>query len=78
MEKLIVKSQLSFDGATQLAEGVQSYERRSPEGSIIENRIIEIRFYLFYKRQFESLVRALGFEVAALYGDYDYKSYEEE
>ncbi len=77
-EKLVVSSRLSFDGSSQLAQGVQVYDRYTSNGSIIDHRTLEVSFYLFHKDEFEALVRRIGFEVTALYGDYDYKPYGEQ
>jgi SAM-dependent methyltransferase len=77
-ERLVVSSRLSFDGSSQLAQGVQVYDRYTSNGSIIDHRKLEVCFYLFHKDEFEALVRHIGFEVTALYGDYDYKPYAEQ
>jgi SAM-dependent methyltransferase len=74
-EKLVVSSRLSFDSSSQLAQGVQVYDRYTSSGSIIDHRTLEVSFYLFHKDEFEALVHHIGFEVAALYGDYNYKPY---
>ena len=35
-------------------------------------------FYLFHHREFGALVRQVGFETIAVYGDYDCRPYDEQ
>jgi hypothetical protein len=37
-----------------------------------ERRLLELTFSALSKEQFETLARAAGFRISALYGDYDY------
>lgn len=70
-EKLVVRSRLSFNALSQLAEGEQTYDRYASVGRITDHRTLPMCFYLFHRQQFESLARETGFDVIALYGDYN-------
>ncbi len=70
-EKLAVYTRLIFDPASQLAEGEQSYDSYDAEGKLFDHRCLDVRFYLFYRNQFELLASMSGFEVVGLYGDYN-------
>jgi SAM-dependent methyltransferase len=77
-ERLVVNSRLLFERSSQLANGVQLYDRYSSDGRRVDHRELQMCFYLFHKQQFESLASNVGFEVAALYGDYDREPYDEQ
>lgn len=74
---LVVQSLLTYDDASQIASGEQEYNILADDGSIVDRRILNMHFYLFRKSQFESLATGAGFEILALYGDYDYRPFEE-
>ncbi len=76
-ERLVVRSRLSFDASSQLAEGEQIYDRCVSDGTIADHRTLPICFYLFYRQQFESLAHETGFDLIALYGDYNYEPFTE-
>lgn len=73
---LQVRSRLRYDRTTQLASGEQVYERLTHNKRLIDRRCLDIDFYLFHKEEFESLIAGCGFDVAALYGDYDRNPFE--
>lgn len=75
---LVVRTRLTFDPSTQIANGEQVYERLSSEKVLLEQRSLTINFYLFNKMEFELLVRECGFSIEALYGDYVRQPFEEE
>ncbi len=74
---LEVRSQMTYNESTQIATGVQLYEIHSGDRTPIERRTINMSFYLFRKSEFEALVHEAGFEVIALYGDYNYQPFKE-
>ncbi len=76
-ESLVVKSRLTYDPSSQLAEGVQLYSRYASNGTLVDQRTLDMRFYLFRREEFEALARECGFTVDALYGDYDYGRFDE-
>ena len=68
---LEVSSQLSYDLPSDLVQGHQLYHLYDDSDTLIETRHLDISFVLFPKDEFERLVLAAGFQVEALYGNYD-------
>lgn len=68
----------SYDAATQVVEGVQLYEEYDGAGVMQRKRLLDMRFALLARDQFEARAVAAGFRVAAFYGDYDSSSFKEE
>ena len=75
---LVVHSLSNYDTSTQMAYGFQLYEIYDKHDTLIEKRDLAINFYLFSKRELEDLIHSAGFEVDALYGDYDYSEFDED
>jgi SAM-dependent methyltransferase len=67
---LILSTVENYDPATRLVKGAQFYELYNAEGVLQSKRFLDLAFYLHGKDDFEELVRMQGFEVEALYGDY--------
>ena len=67
---LTVRVRMGYNPTTQLASGEQTYEISDAAGTVTERRVLEIRFRLFGRDEFEKLLREAGFEVEMLYGDY--------
>ncbi|MGZ3667083.1 MAG: hypothetical protein ACXVDA_21665, partial [Ktedonobacterales bacterium] len=67
----------SYDAATQVVTGVQLYEEYDGAGVMQRKRLLDMRFALLERDQFEARAAAAGFRVAAFYGDYDYAPFEE-
>ncbi|MGA2625176.1 MAG: class I SAM-dependent methyltransferase [Bacteroidota bacterium] len=76
-EMLLVRSTLIFDPGTQVASGEQLYERLSRDKRLIEQRHLNVNFYLFSESEFAGLIRDVGFEIEALYGDYDRRPFDQ-
>ena len=74
---LVVQSLLTYDESTQIASGEQEYDILAEDGTIVDRRSLSVNFYLFRKPEFESLATGAGFKILALYGDYDYRPFEE-
>jgi SAM-dependent methyltransferase len=68
----------TYDPATQLVEGVQLYEEYDGVGLLQRTRLLEIRFVLLERDQFEARAAAAGLRMAALYGDYDAAPFDEQ
>ena len=68
---------MTFEPSTHIASGEQLYERYSSEKSLLDQRVLGINFYLFDRREFESLLTENGFSVEALYGDYECHPFDE-
>ncbi len=54
----------------QVVEAMQFYEEYSAEGVLTSKRLLELRFRLSGRMEFEALARIAGFEVQSFYGDY--------
>ncbi len=67
-----------YDSATHLAEGMQIYEEYALDGVMRSRRIVDTRFVLMSKSEFEGLAAAAGYRVVALYGDYSYSEFDEQ
>lgn len=74
--KLIVTGRLTYDPATEIASGEQVYEQFSPEGALLDRRVLGVRFRLFQRDEFESLAVESGFSVEGVCGDYDQGPFE--
>ena len=77
-DTLVVRSRLTFDPSTQLATGEQTYDRFAANGALVDQRSLDMSFYLFHQPEFEALVRETGFEIGDLYGNYDRSPYDEQ
>ena len=75
---LTVRSRLAFNPSTQLASGVQSYERRTYDGVPVDRRSLPLCFYLFTAAEFEELVQQEDFVIQARYGNYQKELFDEE
>jgi len=58
------------DPATHWVDVLEFFEEYDPDGALRAKRFSELQFHLMEKADFEALIAAAGFEVAALYGDY--------
>ena len=68
---LVLLSQECYDADTRLVTGTQFYDLCNSDGVRQSQRSVEIQFYLHARETFESLARAEGYQVTALYGDYE-------
>jgi SAM-dependent methyltransferase len=68
----------TYDTVTHLVEGMQFYEEYDAMGTLRRKSMLDVRFALIEREQFEALATGAGFRVAALYGDYDYAPFEDE
>ncbi len=67
---------LSFDPSTEIASGEQVYEQFTPEGAVFDRRVLNIKFRVFQRDEFESLAVESGYSVECIYGDYDRRPFE--
>lgn len=56
----------------RVVEGVELFEWFDAEGRLREKRMMDLRFAVIERDEFEALAAAQGFAVEALYGDYQY------
>lgn len=61
-----------------IVENLQFFEEYDNKGVLQAKRLLELRFRLSTKDEFESLARSAGFHATALYGDYSYSKFEED
>lgn len=68
----------TIDPATNIVHGWQFYEHYSKQGKLQEKSMLQIRFALLQRAEFETLAAAAGFQVLSFYGDYAYSPFQEE
>lgn len=65
-----------FDPADgQVVNALQFFEEYDDRGVLKAKRLLELHFRLTTREAFESMARAAGFEIQALYGDYEYSEF---
>jgi SAM-dependent methyltransferase len=67
----------THDERTGVVDRVQFYEYFDASGELRDKRVLRMRFALIGRAQFEVLAQEAGFQVVALYGDYDRSDYRE-
>jgi SAM-dependent methyltransferase len=66
----------NYDQAAQLVTGLQFFEQYDANGLMQWKRVLEIRFSVVAQDEFRSMVESAGFQIAALYGSYDYAAFD--
>ena len=61
-----------------IIEGVELFEEYDAQGILKSKRLLELRFRLTGKEDFQALAQSTGLEVLALYGDYSYSEFHED
>ncbi len=74
---LIVKYEMHYAPSSPVAHGKQFYEVYDEHANLISTRELEINFYVFARNEFEALARGTGFAISALYGNYDWSSFDD-
>lgn len=77
-EVLLVLGLQRYDQGTHIVHGLQFFEEYDASGVMQRRTLLEIRFCLLSRDEFEDLARSAGFEVVALYGDYSYSEFQED
>ena len=75
--RLLVWLVENYEAASHLVRGIELLEEYDTKGVMQSKRMLDIRFYLFRRGEFERLAKSVGFKVTALYGDYQYSDYNE-
>jgi len=75
---LVIRTRLTFDRTAHVASGHEVFEKFAKDGSSVDRRSLNLMFYLFEQAAFEPLAARSGFEVLALYGDYEYHPFQPE
>lgn len=68
----------TYSADEQIVTGLQFFERYSADGVMVWKRLQTIRFCVLARGEFQQMAEAAGFTVAALYGDYDRSSFDEQ
>ncbi len=77
--RLLLWIQESFDAEDhQIVNALEFFEEYDARGTLKSKRLMELRFRLLRKADFEELAGACGLAVKAVYGDYSYAEYREE
>lgn len=63
---------------TGIVKGRQRYEFRNRQGKRIGKRVLRVAFHLLSQEEFKEMIREPGFEIVALYGDYDCSKFNRE
>jgi len=74
---LLVWCAENYNPLEKIVVGVQIYEEYDNQGKMRSRTVIELKFALIDKTQFESLVNSAGFEISNTYGDYSYSEFNE-
>jgi SAM-dependent methyltransferase len=61
-----------------IVEAMQFYEEYDSQGILKSKRLMELRFRLSHKVEFEVLAKAAGFRIKAFYGDYSYSEFKDD
>ncbi len=64
-----------YEADRRLVTGVQFYELYDRNGVMQSKRFVDLRFYVHTHGTFEALAKSHGYEVIAMYGDYDRTDY---
>lgn len=68
----------NYDPVNHTVNGLQFFEEYDANGLMRAKRLLEIRFRLLKRGEFEELAKSAGFKVVALYGDYSYSEFKED
>ena len=61
-----------------VVETLEFFEEYDAKGGLKSKRMLELKFRLTSKEEFEELAEAAGFKVTAFYGDYDYATFDKD
>ena len=57
---LVVRYQLRYDASSHIAKGLQHYDLSDGTGNLVQQRSLNVEFYLFEAEEFEDLARSSG------------------
>lgn len=75
---LTVTCDFRLHADTGIVKGEQLYEFRDRWGKPTGKRVLQVSFQLLSHEEFEKMILEAGFEILALYGDYDYGKFNAE
>ena len=76
--RLVVSGFERFDPLTRIVARTQFYELFDEKGALESKRMLEMRFRLLWRSEFEELTAQAGLELESLYGDYNYADFDEQ
>lgn len=76
-DKLLLWGLEKIDSGTGIVEGVQLIELYDRNGVMQSRRLMETRFCLPDRDEFEAFARSAGFRIVNLYGDYSYAAFDQ-
>jgi SAM-dependent methyltransferase len=68
--KLLVRGRYLYDATTGLTEGSQHYREIDPSGTVVDELMLPLRFWLFGLGELEDLGRQAGLAIETVWGDY--------
>lgn len=75
---MIISYVNEFDSSDSLVSGFQFYEIYDSTNNLTGKRFLETNFKLITDSQLKNLLRDTGLEIAEMFGDYSYSSFDEE
>ena len=77
-EKLLLWILEKFDPQDdQVVQAFELFEHYNADGVMTSKRLMELHFRISEKIEFEELLTSTGFSIQAVYGDYEYHSFDE-
>jgi SAM-dependent methyltransferase len=76
--RLVVSGFERHDPRTNIVSRTQFYELFGEDGRMESKRVLEMRFCLIRRGEFEAIAADAGLRVDALYGGYDYAEFDEQ
>ncbi|MFO7446996.1 MAG: class I SAM-dependent methyltransferase [Ignavibacteriaceae bacterium] len=76
--KLAVSFTNQWNSEQGIITGYQYYEIISDKGDLLDKRMIEINFRLVTDYEFREMIKETGMQIAEVYGDYSYSSFNED
>lgn len=76
-DELTLELDVRYDPESGIVEGLEIFRRTSPAGAIVRQERLPIRFALIQEPELRELAQVTGFEIEAVYGDYDRSSFDE-
>jgi hypothetical protein len=75
---MIISYVNEFDSSDSLVSGFQFYEIYDSTNNLTGKRFLETNFKLITDSQLKNLLGDTGLEIAEMFGDYSYSSFDEE
>ncbi len=76
-DKLLIYSLTQYNKNENLVTGSQFYEIYDGKNKLKEKRVMDIKFRLILKEEFEEMIFGIGLKASKVYGNYDYSEFKE-